>query len=66
MEAGNFEEVSKAAGMRIKTKQTITEKWPNKLKKRAGQSGAQEEFLALTASSQGAHECYLEWARRNG
>lgn len=39
---------------------TIVEKWPMRLKKKAGQPGAQEEFDLLLGTGHG-NERYVEW-----
>lgn len=54
-----FEECGRLANMAMK-KNTVVEKWPMRLKKKAGQPGAKEEFDLLFGSGHG-NERYLEW-----
>ncbi|KAF7905570.1 uncharacterized protein EAF01_006091 [Botrytis porri] len=50
-------EISKVEGLRIKTKNTLVEKWPLKLRNGA----KQEEFDMLLASGHLGSERYVEW-----
>ena len=48
---------------RIKSQNSITERWPTRLKLQPKQPGAQEEFDALMAGNSNGTEVYLEWQR---
>lgn len=48
-------------GMRIKTRNTLVERWPFKLKLNKVDPGFEEEFHALFASHNMGTETYLEW-----
>ncbi|KAM0520656.1 hypothetical protein ACHAPE_003053 [Trichoderma viride] len=54
-----FEECGRLTNMAMK-KNTVVEKWPMRLKKKAGQPGAKEEFDLLFGSGHG-NERYVEW-----
>lgn len=59
----NFTEAGNFHGMVMKKHHTIIEKWPIRLKKNAGQAGAQEEFKMLLQSAHRGSERYVEWKR---
>jgi hypothetical protein len=52
-----FETISKAAGLKMKTKNTIVAPWPRQLKKNA----TEEEFEIVHASNNNGSERYVEW-----
>jgi hypothetical protein len=52
-----FEEIGKAAGLKVKSNNTIVEPWPMRLKKNA----TQDEFNNLLASGHNGSERYVEW-----
>jgi hypothetical protein len=52
-----LEEISQAAGLRIRERNTIVEKWPMRLKNHA----TQKEFDVLLASGHNGSERYVEW-----
>lgn len=52
-----FGKISTVAGPRMKSKHTIGEQWPMRLKKNA----TQEEFNILLASSHIGSKRYMEW-----
>lgn len=59
-----FGEVGDAAGMEMVQTNTIVEAWPTRLRKRAGEDGAQRAFdLALRSEATGC-ERYVEWVRK--
>lgn len=58
----NFVSVGQSAGMLMKKKHTIVEKWPLGLKLKFGQAGAKEEFETLLAAPHSGYERYVEWA----
>jgi hypothetical protein len=58
-----FDAISTAHGVIMKRKNTIVEPWPNALKLRPTQKGAQEEFKLLLASNLSGLERYVEWQR---
>lgn len=58
-----FEQTALMNGLKIKTQNTVIEKWPLKLKLRMGEPGFDEEFNNLFASDSWGWEAYLEWAR---
>jgi hypothetical protein len=47
----------------MKTKHTVIEEWPFRLKLRPGQQGAQEEFDRLLGGGVSGKERYVEWQR---
>ena len=53
----HFEEAAKAAGLKMKSKNTIVEAWPMRLKSNA----TQDEFELLLASGHTGTERYVEW-----
>lgn len=55
----DVEGMTKAAGMVVKGKNTVVEKWPMRLRPRA----TQEEFDRLLASMHEGSERYVEWKR---
>ncbi|KAL2293460.1 hypothetical protein FJTKL_05361 [Diaporthe vaccinii] len=58
-----FAKAPELVGAVVKTKHTVIEKWPFRLKLRPGLRGAQEEFDRLFSSGVSSQECYLEWKR---
>ena len=50
----------------MKTKNTVVEKWPFRLKLRSGQPGAQEELERLLRSGLSGKEVYVEWKDGGG
>ena len=52
-----FEEIGKAAGLKLKANNTLVEPWPMRLKKNA----TQDEFNTLLASGHEGLERYVEW-----
>ncbi|KAH0565170.1 hypothetical protein GP486_001434 [Trichoglossum hirsutum] len=52
-----FEEIGKAAGLKVKSNNTIIEPWPMRLKKNA----TQDEFNIFLASGHIGSERYVEW-----
>jgi hypothetical protein len=66
MMALDFDKIERNSGMKMKSANTIIEKWPMRLKLRHGQRGAQEEFDAVMACSHNALNCYVEWKRTIG
>jgi hypothetical protein len=52
-----FETISKAAGLKMKMKNTIVAPWPRQLKKNA----TEEEFEIVHASNNNGSERYVEW-----
>lgn len=63
MQWRDFTGLGRQNGMIAKTKNTIIEKWPLRLKKRPGQVGATEEFETLLGSHHVGGERYVEWKR---
>ncbi len=63
MKSQNFKEIERQSGTKMKSKNTIIERWPMRLKLKHGQPGAQEEFDAALASRHDAWNCYVEWKR---
>jgi hypothetical protein len=57
MDECRFEKIGKAAGLKMKSTNTIIEPWPLRLKDNA----AQEEFNLLLASGHIGLERYVEW-----
>ena len=55
---------AEAAGVNMRDHNAIAEAWPNKLKKKPGESGAKKEFQDLWASSASGAERYVEWVRK--
>ena len=52
-----LDEISKATGLKIKSKNTIVQPWPMRIKENATQC----EFNILLASSHIGSERYVEW-----
>ena len=52
-----------SCGLMTKGTNTVVEKWPWRLKKQWGQSGAQKAFDELFASGPTVFERYVEWKR---
>ncbi|KYG40502.1 hypothetical protein M433DRAFT_116968 [Acidomyces richmondensis BFW] len=59
----DFKGIERRSGTRMKSRNTIIEKWPIRLKLRRGQRGAQEEFDALMSCPHNPLNCYVEWVR---
>jgi len=59
----DFEGVARTAGARMKTRNSIVEDWPLRVKRKAGQPGAEGEFRTVLASDHTGIERYVEWAR---
>lgn len=59
----NFEQISADLSVEMKKSHTIVEKWPNQLKLKAGQKGAEEEFRLSLGSSATNNDRYVEWRR---
>ena len=57
-----LDRVPGSAGATIKDN-TVTERWPTRLRLKPGQDGAQEEFDDLLGSSLTGMERYVEWKR---
>jgi hypothetical protein len=55
--------IMQIAGARVKSRNSIVDKWPTRLKLRPKERGAQEEFNAAVASKLNGTEVYLEWQR---
>lgn len=58
-----FDEMADITGAAMKTKHTIIDKWPYRLKLRPGQPGAQEEFDRFMTGTNTTKERYVEWKR---
>jgi hypothetical protein len=63
MESEQATSIMQVAGVRVKSRNSIVDKWPSRLKLRPKQPGAQEEFDAAVASKLNGTEVYLEWQR---
>jgi len=63
MKRMDFDSLGRAAGARVKAENTIVEKWPMRVKRKAGQPGAEEEFRMVLASCHTGVERYVEWVR---
>ena len=63
MSMEDFENVTRKAGMRMKTANTVIDAWPLRLRKEYGEPGAQEAFDRLIASGSNGNERYVEWVR---
>ena len=63
MEKHEFAEAAESVGAAIKSDHTIVDKWPFKVKLRAGQPGAQEEFERRLRDRCLGQEHYVEWKR---
>src|SRR4051794_23890547 len=66
MKVMGFEQIERESGTKMKSANTVTEKWPVRLKLRRDQRGAQEEFDAVMACHHNALICYVEWKRVTG
>ncbi|KAF2768772.1 hypothetical protein EJ03DRAFT_343808 [Teratosphaeria nubilosa] len=65
MERLHFKDIVEVSGLARKEPHMIVEKWPMRLKLRAGQPGAKEEFDLLLGSGQTGCERYVdEWVRK--
>ena len=60
----NFSGSADNAGLKMKEQNTIIDPWPMRLKKKAGEPGAEEEFKRLMESSCSGAERYVEWVRK--
>lgn len=60
----NFSASAYSAGLMMKEPNTVIEPWPMRLKKKAGEAGAEEEFKRLMESSCSGAERYVEWVRK--
>jgi hypothetical protein len=63
MEMAQAPLIMQMAKVGIKSRNSIVEKWPTRLKLQPDQPGAQQEFNAAVASNLIGTECYLEWQR---
>jgi hypothetical protein len=63
MERSQISLITQIAKARVRSRNSIVDKWPARLKLRPKQPGAQEEFNAAVASKLNGTECYLEWQR---
>ena len=63
MKLTNFGKASREVGMTMRTRNTVTDPWPLRFRKEYGESGAQEAFDRLMASSSSGNERYVEWVR---
>ena len=63
MEREGFGPLTHYAGMMMKNRHTIIEKWPTRLKLTPGQPGADEEMDVVLRSCRSYMERYVEWAR---
>lgn len=63
MRMEDFEKVSREAGLRMKTANTVIDAWPLRLRKRHGEPGAQEAFDRLLESGSSGNERYVECVR---
>ncbi len=61
MELVEFQEVARECHMIMKPQNTIIQKWPFRLRKAFGETGAQDGFDKLLASSWSGAERYVEW-----
>ena len=59
----DFALVSSKTGLKMKTKNTVIEAWPMRLKKVFGEPGAKEAFDRLEAGGSVGNERYVEWVR---
>lgn len=58
-----FDELAAIAGVAMKDRHTVIEKWPYRPKLRPGQPGAQEEFDRALGAGPSSKERYVEWKR---
>lgn len=64
MQKINFADAADATDMAVVETNTVVEAWPTRLKKRAGEEGAQRAFeLALRSDTTGC-ERFVEWVRK--
>jgi hypothetical protein len=63
MKEKEFAELARVAGVAIKGKHTVIEKWPYRLKLKYGQPGAQREFERALRGASRSKERYVEWKR---
>lgn len=61
----DFRGAEEAAGMKMRTKNTIVGEWPMRLKLRPHQKGAKEAFDRVLGSSHLGIERYVEWQRKS-
>ncbi|KAK7937625.1 uncharacterized protein PG986_014493 [Apiospora aurea] len=59
----NLDKLAALLGAGMKSRHTIVDKWPYRLKLHPGQPGAQAEFDSLMAGGVSSKECYTEWER---
>lgn len=59
-----LEQVEERQGMKMKEPNSVIESWPNRMKKRAVEKGAQAEFEAVLASFALGGGRYVEWVRK--
>ena len=65
MEMVGLKEVGDRQGMKMKKPNGVIEAWPYRMKKRAGQEGAQEEFETVFMSFTMGGGRYVEWVRKS-
>lgn len=65
MQDHNFDEFAYLAGMKMKARHTIIEKWPTRPKLDPGQPHAENEIAKLLATDLCNTERYVEWKRAN-
>ncbi|KAK1753835.1 hypothetical protein QBC47DRAFT_303201 [Echria macrotheca] len=58
-----FDQIAAELNIAEKESNTVTERWPMRLKLQPGQEGAREEFALLLASGWSGMERYVEWRR---
>ena len=63
MKTADFSSVRLCCGLEMKERHTLVERWPLKLKAKAGDPDAQKEFDLLQASMHSGGERYVEWRR---
>lgn len=59
----DFEGVARTAIAEMKSRNSIVEKWPLRVKRKPGQAGAEDEFRTVLASDHTGIERYVEWKR---
>lgn len=60
----DFSGPADSAGLKMREQNTIIDPWPMRLKKKAREPGAEEEFKRLMESSCSGAERYVEWVRK--
>lgn len=63
MRTHSFREIERAFGVAVKSRHSIVDKWPARLKKAFGAAGSQAEFKAVLASGATGTERYVEWKK---